>query len=115
MKIVAFIIIAGVAAIIGWFAFTPQCPGGAVATGEVECQQILGFDRAFCQMAFARQEDAIRRAGNVFATQQDCNQRHITCIPFPGLHSWTPKPTGFCLVKSKDGALARMEPVYGRQ
>ena len=113
MHIVVLAIIGGVAAFLGWLFLTPDCRGAVVAT-ESACVQQPGFDRAFCARAFARPEEAIYRAGNVFATQADCNVRHPVCITFPGVHGWTPTPNGYCIIRAADGDLASMTPVYDK-
>lgn len=113
MKAIVFLIIAGIAGLIGYKVLTPQCAGGAVVVSAAACEATTGFDRAFCQRAFAQEEAAIRNAGNMFADQQTCSVKFLNCIPFPGgVHGWTPKPSGFCLVRGADGAVARMTPIY---
>lgn len=113
MKILVFLIIGGVAAIIGWSIFNRDCDGVRVAT-ESECVAAKGFDRAFCARAFARPEEAIYRAGNVFKTQSECSVRNLNCIEFPGVHGWTPKPLTYCVVRADNGTLASMTPLYDR-
>jgi hypothetical protein len=113
MRIIVFAIIAGVAALMAWLWFQPECPAGAVVADEQECVNVPGFDRQFCARAFARPEEAIFRAGNYFATRDECQLRHLTCVEYPGLNGFTPKPSGFCLLRGADGSLAGMKPVYG--
>lgn len=113
MKALVFLIIAGIAGLIGYRVLTPQCAGGAVVTSAAVCESTAGFTRAFCQQAFAQEETAIRNAGTLFADQQTCSEKFLICMPFPGgVHGWTPKPSGYCLVRGADGAIARMTPVY---
>ena len=112
MRVVVFLIIGAIAGWMAWLALESGCPNPVVAS-EAECVEVKGFDRAFCANAFARPEEAIYRAGNIFATQSDCQMRHPICIEYPGVHGWTPKPTGYCLERESAGQLARMEPVYG--
>lgn len=113
MRAVVAIVIAACGAVLGWFWYQPECAGGFIADSEMACVGIPGFDRQFCARAFARPEEAIFRAGNVYASQSDCQLRHPVCIEYPGVHGYTPKPSGFCLVRGADGALASMTPVYG--
>ena len=113
MRIIPFVIIAAIAAFMGWLWFQPECPGGAIAASEQECVAVPGFDRQFCARAFARPEEAIFRTGNVFATQSDCQLRHAACIEYPGVHGWTPRPTAFCLARDARGGLKTMMPLYG--
>lgn len=113
MRTLVIALIAGLAAFMGWLWFQPECAGGSVVATEQECLGIPGFDRRFCATAFARPDEVVMRAGNVFQTQSDCQMRHPVCIEYPGIHGWTPKPTGFCVVRGDNGALASMRPVYG--
>lgn len=111
MRIVALAIIAGIAIFMGWKMLSPECAGSKVTT-EAQCVNVSGFDRAFCARAFANTDDVIVRAGNMFPNQQDCQVRFLTCIEFPGVHGWTPKPEAYCVVRGSDGALAQMFPTY---
>lgn len=116
MKYLTFVIIGGITALIAWLLVVrPECGEGRVVASEAECLAVPGFDRRFCAKAFARPEEAIFRAGNVFETLSACQQRFTQCIEYPGAHGYTPKPTGYCLVRGADGALASMTPVYGRR
>ncbi|HRJ69846.1 MAG TPA: hypothetical protein PK812_09570 [Beijerinckiaceae bacterium] len=115
MKFIAIAIIAGVAGFMGWLWFQPECRGGAVVASETACVSITGFDRAFCASAFARPEEAIRRAGGIFPTRDACLKRHTDCIDVAGtggFGGYAAKPAGFCLVRGADGGLSRMVPVY---
>ncbi len=114
MKYIAFGVITGVAGLIAWLLLVqPECSDGAVVADESACLRVAGFDRMFCASAFARPEEAIFRAGNVYQTLSDCQKRFTTCIDSPGAHGYTPKSSGYCLVRAADGALASMRPVYG--
>jgi len=113
MRLIVFAVIGGIAAFMAWIILNPDCEGSIVSS-EQNCLSVAGFDRAFCASAFARPEEAIYRAGNVFRSQQDCQVRFLNCIEFPGVHGWTPKPQGYCVVRGANGALARMTPVYDR-
>ena len=113
MKFVTFLIIGGVAVVMGWLWFQPDCAGGAIASNEDECVSIKGFDRAFCARAFARPEEAIFAAGNAFATQSDCLKRFVDCVAMPKPVNWSPKPSGFCVVRGITGNVQRMVPYYG--
>ncbi|HRK23856.1 MAG TPA: hypothetical protein PLQ11_02780 [Beijerinckiaceae bacterium] len=114
MKAIVFVVIGGVAALLGWLFFQPECFQGVVVASEHACVQVPGFDRQFCERAFARPEEAIFRAGSFYQTRDDCLRRHTDCIEFPGVHGYTPKPTGYCVLRGADGSLAGMKPVYGR-
>lgn len=109
--VIAFII--GVAAFMGWIMFQPECIGGRVFESEQQCVETPGYDRRFCEQTFSRKDDAIYRAGNVFKTQSDCQLRHPVCIEYPGVHGWTPRPSGYCIVRDAGGGLSGMKPVYG--
>lgn len=113
MRILVIAFIIGVAAVMSWLIFQPECRGGQVFTNEQHCVSTAGYDRRFCEQAFSRRKDAVYQAGNVFATQSDCQMRHPVCIEYPATHGWTPKPSGYCVVRAGDGALAGMTPVYG--
>ena len=113
MRALPLAIIATIAILMGYLWFQPECRGGGIAASEQECVSIPGFDRQFCARAFARPEDAIFRAGNVFATQSDCQLRHPVCIAYPGVHGWTPQPTGYCLAREQGSAQFSMTPLYG--
>lgn len=109
MRIVVFGIIAVIAVVIIVMARGGGC-SGAVVRSEHDCLRVEGFDRAFCARAFARPEEAIYRAGNVFRTHAECSARFTVCIPYPGVNGWTPEPKGFCLIRQGDEAI--MTPNY---
>lgn len=112
MRVLAILIIAATAVILGTLWFQPVCPGGQVFANEDACAAAEGFGRAFCARAFVQADDAILKSGNYYHSQSDCQMRHPVCIAFPGVHGWTPKPQGFCMVKDAAGGLSRMTPVY---
>jgi len=112
MRLLAIAVILGTGVAMGLLWFQPECAGGHVVATEDQCASTPGFDRVFCARQFLHTDDAIYRAGNVFSTQSDCQMRHPVCIAYPGVHGWTPKPAGFCIVRNPAGEAARVTPVY---
>ena len=114
MRVLAIGIILGTAVLLGVLWFRPECEGGRVFASENACAADPAYGRAFCARSFALTVDAIGRASNIFHSQSDCQMQHPVCIEYPGVHGWTPRPAGFCIVKGAGGDLKSMVPVYRR-
>ena len=112
MRALAILIIAATAVLLGTLWFEPECKGGRVFASEDACAATNGYGRAFCARVFVQADDAILKSGNYYQSQSDCQMRHPVCIAYPGVHGWTPKPAGFCIVKGAADDLQRMTPVY---
>jgi uncharacterized protein YgiB involved in biofilm formation len=107
-KIVLPVIAAG-AAIMAWLWFQPVCRAGQVVADEQACA--ARFDAAFCQRAFARAQAIAQTAGPSYLTDAECRANWPFCIErIP--QGFGPRPSGWCVVRASDGALARFEPQY---
>ena len=109
--VVAFIV--AVAAVMGWLALKPVCPGGAVIADEAACR--ANFDALFCLQALPEMQRVARRSGETFANQSACLEQWPVCIERSDVAAWAPRPESYCVARAPDGAIARVEPIFSRK
>jgi uncharacterized protein YgiB involved in biofilm formation len=112
IRAVVFLVIAGVAGLMGYVALVGECPGGAVVRSQEQCNDTSGFSRDICAAVFARALDVARNAGTVYTDRNACFREFGNCLDHAtvvGGH--VPQPAGFC-VKVAGGTLAAILPVY---
>lgn len=106
-----FAIFAAVAVLMGYVAFKPDCPGGALVADERAC--VAAFDADFCARAMGEADALARRSGPHVPTQSQCLEQWPVCIERADVAAWTPRPSAFCL--AREGATARIEPRYSKR
>ena len=113
MRIVVFLLIAGVAAFMGFIALRGECPGGSIVMSEAQCRAASTLGVEACATVFRDAERITRAAPTVFTDEQRCLAGHDACIRSSVVQGYTPVPAGFCVVASGN-AVTRQEPVYRR-
>jgi hypothetical protein len=111
MKAIVFLLIAGVASLMAYFALRGECPGGTVVMSEAQCVQSRAFEAATCAAIFGRSAELVRSSATVYADRERCLQRHTGCAPHANVGMFAPIPDGFC-VSVSGGRIASQEPVY---
>lgn len=104
-------VVAGVLTMLGvggWFAFGSDCDG-AIVRNSWQCVRNAGFDPSFCNRLYDGQETRISRAPANFATESACRSQFDNCEK-NRQSSWSAKPTAYCVVRAKDGGIARYSP-----
>ena len=112
MKVLVFAFIAAVVAVMAWLWFQPECAGGTVVADEKACVRTAGFDKEFCSKAFANSKEIARKSGALYPTDTECNMAWPKCMDSGPTGEAVPVPSGWCMVRSPTGAVARMKPVY---
>ena len=113
MRIVVFLLIAGVAAFMGFLALRGECPGGTIVMSEAQCRAASGVSAAACATVFRDADRITRAAATVFSDEQRCLASHDACTRSSVVQGFTPVPAGFCIAVNGD-AVTRQEPVYRR-
>jgi hypothetical protein len=112
MRSVVILFIAAVAGLIGYLAYTGECPGGAVVKTEAQCRTQSGLSPEICRAVFERALSVARNAGSVYTEPGQCRILFGECLDHASIvGGYVPRPHGFC-VKVTGGALASMVPVY---
>lgn len=103
------LLIAGGAGVMAYLWSRPVCDGGHVVADEAACR--ARFDAAFCARAFAPAPAIARTGGPSYQTEVECSQSWPVCIERDP-QGYGPRPSGWCVVRAGDGAVARFEPQY---
>jgi hypothetical protein len=112
MKAVIILFIAGVAGLIGYLAFTGECPGGSVVRSEEQCRELLS--QGLCRTVFSRAKDVAQGANSVYMDPVECSVQFGPCLNHATIvGGYVPAPAGFCVKVSGD-SLTSMQPVYRR-
>jgi hypothetical protein len=112
MRTVVILFIAAVAGLIGYLAYTGECPGGVVVQTEAQCRAESGLSPNICRVVFERALSVARNAGSVYTEPGQCRILFGECLDHASIvGGYVPRPHGFC-VKASGGALASMVPVY---
>ena len=114
MKAVVFLVIAGIAGLMAYFAFVGECPGGAIVRSEEQCRGEAGLSLNLCRTVFARANEVARNANSVYQDPMACSVQFGQCLPHATLiGGYVPAPAGFC-IKTTNDELTAMEPLYRR-
>ncbi len=112
MRALIMLFIAGVAGLIGYLAFTGECPGGTVVRSEEQCRETLS--QGLCRTIFSRANAVARNAGSVYMNPTECSIAFGNCLNHATIvGGYVPAPAGFC-VKTSGESLSSMEPIYRR-
>lgn len=109
MKAVVLALMGVVAAVMGYFAFQGECPGGKVYATEAECRA-GGIADAFCKASFAEAKRSATLDYAPFPNQGDCQHQFPLCEPHARVvGGFVPVPRGVCVAGGEAG-----KPVYER-
>jgi hypothetical protein len=108
-RALVFILIAGVAGVMGWFAVQPECAGKAVASQE-SCEVLPGLSTQECAAAFNR----ARRDATVYPNRDACERDgHAICDLHVTVIGFTPRPEQYCVAREESGTTAA--PIYRKR
>ena len=113
MRKIVLLLIAAVAAGMGYLFMQPVCAGGAVVRDEAQCRATAGFDAAFCRDAFGKAPAIARASGPSYSQRNDCDTQWPVCAEHAG--GWGPRPAAWCLVRDRAGLAKRIEPQYDKR
>lgn len=106
------LVIAGIAGLMAYLAYTGECPGGVVVRTEAQCRQSASLGDSLCRAVFARANEVARGAGTVYIDRDECFRVFGNCLNHASITGgYVPEPAGFC-VRTGGGAIQSMVPVY---
>ncbi len=113
MRIVVFLLIAGVAAFMGFIALRGECPGRTIVMSEARCRATATVSAEACATVFRDADRITRTAATVFTDEQRCLASHDACIRSSVVQGFTPVPAGFCITVNGN-TVTRQELIYRR-
>lgn len=112
MRAVVFLIMAGIAGVMGYLMFVGECAGGTVVRSPEQCSQSSGLSGELCRIIFAHANEVARNSGAVYPDPLKCAEQYGPCMPHATVATaFVPVPYAFC-VKNSGNALLSMVPVY---
>lgn len=110
LKALVFLIVAGVAGLLAWSFFQPECQGGSVVSTQAACMALPGFSPRDCEQAFER----ARMQASVYPNRQDCEQAFPVCDERRSAPiGFSPRPAAYCVWKGAGGE-GLGQPVFKR-
>lgn len=113
LKVIVFLLIAGIAGVMGFMAWRGECASGYVFATVDECAAQGSFRPEACREMFTMAAETVGHAATVFPTEQACRDQFEVCIPHKMVSGFTPVPAAYCVSRVRSRMMPP-EPIYRR-